>query len=182
MSFFDSIMNTVIGEVKENFLGNDSASNNLLMGVLSMLSNKNSESGLVNDLLSKFGVNDGILGGISNIFGGSQNSEHNSEESNSLGGLDGLKNLLEQNGLAEQVQSWIGTGENLPVSAEQIQQALDSNGTLSELASKANVTKETASELLSNIIPNVIDKITPNGSLPEGGLDFAALVKQFIKI
>ncbi len=184
MSLFDNIINTVIGEARQSFFNtNDKSSNSLVLGILSMLSNKNSESSLVVDLMTQFGLNGGVLERISNLFGGNKDSEnHHLEHLNEFGGLSGLKILLEQNGLAAEVNSWISTGQNLPVSPEQLEKVLDSNGALTELAQNAHVDKEEASKLLSNILPRLIDKITPNGIIPENGFDFTSLVKQFIKL
>jgi len=85
------------------------------------------------------------------------------------GGLDKVLGQLQAGGLGDQVQSWIGNGANLPVSAEQIEGILGS-GPLGELARKFGVDPADAAGQISAMLPQVIDKLTPNGKLPEGGL------------
>lgn len=82
------------------------------------------------------------------------------------GGLGGLVSRLQEGGLAEQVASWVGTGENLPVSAEQLHSALGGE-TINELAAKVGISAEDVSGGLANILPTVVDKLTPNGDVGE---------------
>ena len=86
----------------------------------------------------------------------------------SSGGLSALLEKFQQGGLGEVVQSWVGTGANLPVSAEQIQQVLGS-GVLTEMAGKFGVQPEQAADQLAQALPEVVDKLTPNGRLPAEG-------------
>jgi uncharacterized protein YidB (DUF937 family) len=83
-------------------------------------------------------------------------------------GIHGLVDAFNSKGLGNLMSSWISTGPNLPVSGQQIQQTLDS-GLLNQLASKAGIAPEAISFQLADLLPNVIDKLTPNGSLPQGG-------------
>lgn len=85
------------------------------------------------------------------------------------GGLGGLVGALEQSGLGGLASSWIGKGENLPISAEQIQNVL-SSGMLAELAAKLGVDPQAAAGTLAQVLPQVIDKLTPDGQVPAGGL------------
>ena len=85
---------------------------------------------------------------------------------NHPGGLNGLVQSFHQNGLGGLVNSWTGTGENQPVSAEQIQQVLGSEK-VQALAQKLGVSPEAAGSTLAQLLPSVIDKLTPNGSVPE---------------
>lgn len=89
------------------------------------------------------------------------------------GGLGALVEAFQRNGLSEVVSSWIGTGQNLPVSADQLQQVLGS-GTLGRLASEAGVSQDSIGSLLSGVLPHVVDKLTPDGKLPEGDLSAQA--------
>jgi len=70
---------------------------------------------------------------------------------------------------ADLISSWISTGENLPINADQIREVLG-NETISNLAAKAGISTDDLSAKLSEYLPGVIDKLTPDGSLPEGGL------------
>jgi len=78
--------------------------------------------------------------------------------------LAGLSGMLEQNGLAEQVKSWLGDGENQEVSAEQLEQALGSEK-VAEVASEMGVESGDALESLRSLIPNLLDKSSEGGSL-----------------
>nr|WP_319004149.1 YidB family protein [Ferribacterium limneticum] len=84
------------------------------------------------------------------------------------GGLGGLVQSFQQGGLGNIVNSWVSTGQNLPISAEQIQEILG-GGQLQNIASQLGVSTEQASGSLADLLPQVVDKLTPNGQLPEGG-------------
>lgn len=88
--------------------------------------------------------------------------------SNRQGGISGLVETFQQNGLGHIVSSWIGTGGNLPVSAEQIQQVLG-NEQIEAFAQKAGIAPEAASSQLAEVLPGVVDKLTPDGEVPQGG-------------
>jgi len=85
------------------------------------------------------------------------------------GGLQGLVQSFQDKGLGGVVSSWIGTGENLPISAEQLSSVLGQSQ-LQEMAQKAGLPVEGLTEKLSGLLPQVVDQLTPNGALPEGHL------------
>lgn len=89
-----------------------------------------------------------------------------------LGGLGGLVQQFEQAGLGQTIQSWIGNGQNLPISADQLKQVLG-HGKLAELAQSAGLSHDDAANHLSQVLPGLVDNLTPNGQLPSGGLDGA---------
>jgi uncharacterized protein YidB (DUF937 family) len=78
--------------------------------------------------------------------------------------LDGLVRKFESSGLGEKVKSWIGTGPNESITADQIKSALGSE--LDQLAAKVGIGKDDAADELAESLPNAIDKATPTGSLP----------------
>ena len=82
-----------------------------------------------------------------------------------LGGLGGLVNKLQQGGLGDVVNSWVGSGQNQPVSPSQLGSALGPSiiKTVSQLTglSEDDLTKQ-----LSQVLPGLVDKLTPNGKLP----------------
>jgi uncharacterized protein YidB (DUF937 family) len=82
-----------------------------------------------------------------------------------LGGLGGLLGKLEQGGLANIANSWIGTGENQPVSPGQLGPALGPD-ILKSLAQKTGLPEEELTKQLSQVLPGVVDKLTPAGRLP----------------
>lgn len=95
------------------------------------------------------------------------------------GGLGGLLQSFQQGGLGDVVNSWVSTGQNLPISAEQIQAVLG-GGKLQEIAAQLGVSTEQASGGLADLLPQVVDKLTPNGQVPEGG-DLLAQGMDFLK-
>jgi uncharacterized protein YidB (DUF937 family) len=85
------------------------------------------------------------------------------------GGLKATVDRLGASGLGEQVKSWVSTGANLPVSADQIKQALGPDE-LERLALKTKLSVEEVTSHLAAALPQVIDKLTPDGKLTAGGL------------
>ena len=83
------------------------------------------------------------------------------------GGLGGLLDKLKASGLGDAVSSWVGTGDNQPVPANQLESAVGAD-TISQIIAKLGVTKEQASSLLARYLPMVIDRLTPHGKLEEG--------------
>jgi uncharacterized protein YidB (DUF937 family) len=82
------------------------------------------------------------------------------------GGLQGLMGKLGSGGLQDQVRSWIGTGSNEQVSAEQVKQAVGSDK-LAEAAQQAGMSTDQAASHLAQAIPQLIDQATPEGSMPK---------------
>ena len=106
------------------------------------------------DVLSKLGGQAGLQGGLDNIqslFGGN--------------GLPGIVSQLTSAGLGQQVQSWIGNGENKPVSGQQIQQAMDP-GALAQMAQQTGMSPDQITSQVAQALPKLIDQITPNGKVP----------------
>jgi uncharacterized protein YidB (DUF937 family) len=81
------------------------------------------------------------------------------------GGVDGAVAEFEKSGLGEKAKSWVSTGQNLPISSEDIQKALGSEK-VKTLAAKLGISTDTVAELLAKHLPTVIDKATPEGKLP----------------
>ena len=84
-------------------------------------------------------------------------------------GLAGMVQAFQANGLGPLISSWIGTGHNLPISVEQVQHVLGSEQ-LQQLAAKAGLSPEAASSHLATLLPSLVDKLTPDGKIPEGGV------------
>lgn len=82
------------------------------------------------------------------------------------GGITGLIQQFHNNGLSGIVSSWIGTGQNQPVSADQIQNVLGSQF-VQNFAGKMGISPENASSSISQLLPSIMDKLTPNGQVPE---------------
>ena len=97
-------------------------------------------------------------------------------QNSSVGGLAGLVQTFQKNGLGEIVNSWVSTGKNLPVTPQQIQQGLGGD-LLKQLATKAGISTEAAGTQLAGLLPDLVDKLTPAGKIEAGGLD--QLLKMF---
>lgn len=83
------------------------------------------------------------------------------------GGLSGLVQSFERGGLGEVARSWVSTGQNLPISAEQIQSVFGSEQ-IQNVASQLGVAPDQASGQLAEFLPRIIDQLTPGGTVPEG--------------
>ncbi len=84
------------------------------------------------------------------------------------GGLAGLLQKFQEHGLGNVADSWVSTGKNLPISGDQVQEALGS-GALGDIASKLGLSTGDVSSQLADLLPGVVDKLTPNGQLPDMG-------------
>ena len=84
------------------------------------------------------------------------------------GGLEGIIRSFQQGGLGDIVNSWVANGRNLPVSGEQIESVLGGS-VLQDLAAQLGVSPQQASGSLADVLPQLIDQMTPNGELPQGG-------------
>jgi uncharacterized protein YidB (DUF937 family) len=84
------------------------------------------------------------------------------------GGLGGLIQSLQQGGLGEIVNSWVSTGQNMPVSGGQLGSALGGS-TLQGLAEKLGMSPDQVSGGLAAVLPQVIDHLTPHGEVPQNG-------------
>ena len=118
------------------------------------------------------GLLDQVVGGLAaNALGGKGNglAEMAMQLVNQYpGGLGGLVQAFQQGGLGEIVNSWVSTGQNLPVSGDQLSSALGSD-LIGKLAGQAGVAPQEASNGLANLLPGLVDQLTPGGKLPEGG-------------
>ena len=81
------------------------------------------------------------------------------------GGLNAIVAKLQQAGLGDQVKSWIGNGQNLPITAEQLQQVLGSD-TVRQLAARYNIPVDQISQILAQQLPKAVDQASPDGKLP----------------
>jgi len=111
--------------------------------------------GLLDDVMAKVGGSGGqsdALASVKNLV-------------NNAGGFQGLVDKLQQSGLGDQVQSWIGHGGNQPVSADQVTQALGQDQ-VQKLADQSGVTPEQFSQHVADVLPQAVDHATPGGQAP----------------
>ena len=83
---------------------------------------------------------------------------------NQPGGLQGLVQSFHHKGLGGIVSSWVSTGQNLPISADQIRQVLGSE-TVKQLAAAAGISPDLAGSSIAQVLPTIVDKLTPNGQV-----------------
>jgi len=113
----------------------------LLDSILGAMSGKTDSSGGASQLI-------GILGGLLA----------------QSGGLQGLANKFSQSGQGDTFSSWVGMGENQPISGGQVQKVLGSDD-VNALAAKLGVDPAQASHFLAEYLPKVVDKLTPEGKV-----------------
>ena len=126
----------------------------------------------------------GLLDSVMGLFGGKGGSSQVmgvlGDLVESAGGSQGIMNKLEAAGLGDKLHSWIGTGENKPISGAEIEQALGADE-VRKAAAKAGMSEEEAADGIAAALPDLVDKISPDGKLPDvGQLDEAlsGLVKK----
>jgi uncharacterized protein YidB (DUF937 family) len=96
------------------------------------------------------------------------------------GGLSGLTGKFQEAGLGDVMNSWIGPGQNMPISGAQVQQVLG-DGHLEQISEETGMSKEETANHLSELLPGLVDRLTPNGQAPQGGLgSVALLLEQFM--
>ena len=107
------------------------------------------------------GLFDGLLGGI---VGAGMVSVVNSVLEKH-GGVQGVVNEFEKNGLGPTVKSWVGTGPNQPISPDDVHKVLGPD-LLQQLAQKSGLSVQELTQKLSQVLPQAVDKLTPNGTIP----------------
>ncbi|MFI5804256.1 YidB family protein [Streptomyces sp. NPDC051561] len=109
-----------------------------------------------------------ILGSLLSALGGGGQAAGGGAAGGQGGGspLDGIMDMLKKSGLAEQAESWVGTGENKAVSGEQVAQALPDEA-LAQVAQETGVTPQEAADQVAQALPQAVDKLTPEGSMPQ---------------
>lgn len=113
-------------------------------------------SGLIGQLAGRFGGgNNKLLGAAAKLIGGSN-----------VGGLSGLAQLFAQRGQGDAVNSWISRDRNREITTPQLQEVLGQER-IREVATNAGVTETEAADGLAGILPQLVDKLTPDGKLPE---------------
>jgi uncharacterized protein YidB (DUF937 family) len=114
----------------------------------------------------------GLLDSLMGLFGGKGGSSQVmsvlGDLVESAGGPQGIMDKLEAAGLGDKLQSWIGTGENKPISGAEIEQALGKDE-VRRAAEKAGVSEAEAADGVAGALPGLVDKISPDGKLPDVG-------------
>jgi uncharacterized protein YidB (DUF937 family) len=145
MGLLDSVVGGMLGGG-----GSGGGNSQLLQIIMGMLSNQGG----------------GGLGGLggSGGLGGMVNS----------GGLAGLVQQFQRGGLGDVAASWVSTGPNQPVSGEQLQSVFG-NDMVAQIAQQLGMSHGDTLGQMSQLLPHVVDKLTPNGELPTGNPDMGQL-------
>ena len=108
------------------------------------------------------GMFDGLLGGI--VGAGMVSVMSDILEKH--GGMQGVVSEFEKNGLGATVKSWVGTGPNQPISPDEVHKALGPD-LLQQLSEKSGLSVQDLAQKLSQVLPQAVDKLTPDGSIPK---------------
>lgn len=117
----------------------------------------------------------GFLDKIMDAAGSIMGDDDDSDKKSMLGGITdlfqggGLKDVVENftnNGLGDTISSWIGGGDNMPISTDQIKEGFGIER-IQELARKVGISEDKASNLLKDFLPGIIDKVTPGGEIDD---------------
>ena len=108
------------------------------------------------------GMFDGLLGGI--VGAGMVSVVNDILEKH--GGVEGVVSEFEKNGLGATVKSWVGTGPNQAISPDEVHKVLGSD-LMQQLSAKAGLSVQDLAQKLSHVLPQAVDKLTPNGTVPK---------------
>jgi uncharacterized protein YidB (DUF937 family) len=147
-------MMTEFGENKMGFL------DDLMKQAGAANTNQKQGGGGLDSIIAMAARNPQIVAAILSLLSRRDRSVGGSE------GLGGLAQIFQQKGLGDLISSWITTGPNPPVSASQLTDALGEQ-TVKEFAAKAGVPESQAGDILAALLPSVIDRVTPEGNLPD---------------
>jgi uncharacterized protein YidB (DUF937 family) len=129
------------------------------------------------------GLLDGLLG---NLMGGMTGGDQPRQGGNQLiqmvlqmlqqnGGIEGLLARMQQTGYGQQAQSWIGTGQNMPISPDALSQIFG-QGQLGQIAQQLGLPQQEAAGGLAQMLPDVVDQMTPQGQIPDNSSDLVSQV------
>lgn len=142
MSILDSILGSVMG-------GNNASSSPM--------------GGILGSLLGGGGAGGGAGGMLGSLLGGGQQQQ----QGGMGGGLGGLLGKFQQAGLGGVANSWVGHGPNQQVSPDQLQQVFGQEQ-VNQWAQQSNMQPHDMLSQLSQYLPHAVDRMTPNGQVPDG--------------
>lgn len=146
----------------------------LLPVVLAMLANRGggaqqSGGGGLGDILGQVlggGAQPRGGGGLEDLLGGLLGGGGGGAGGGGMGGLGGLLEQMARSGYGDQARSWVGTGQNAPIPPDALEQIFGRGG-IAEIARQAGVSEADASRGLSELLPEVVDRVTPGGQVPD---------------
>jgi len=118
----------------------------------------------------------GGAGSLINIVAGMLANQGGGGTAGGLGGLAGLAEQFQRSGMGDVMSSWIGKGENLPIAPDQLGDVLGGD-LLGKLTQQTGMGQGDLLGQLSQLLPQMVDKATPEGAIPSGGLgDIGAIL------
>ena len=118
------------------------------------------------------------------VIGMLANNGQGGQAGAATGGLGGLLEQFQRSGLGEVAGSWVSTGQNLPISPDQLGQVLGGDQ-IAGMASQLGMNPGDLLGQLSQMLPQVIDQLTPNGQVPQqidaGGIDLGGLIGSLMR-
>jgi uncharacterized protein YidB (DUF937 family) len=129
------------------------------------------------------GLLDGLLGSVmGGMTGGSQPQQGGNQLVQLVlqmlqqnGGIEGLLARMQQAGYGQQAQSWIGTGQNMPITPDALSQIFG-QGQLGQIAQQLGLPQQDAAGGLAQMLPDVVDQMTPQGEIPDNSSDLVSQV------
>ena len=134
----------------------------LMPVVLAMLSNRGRQIGSPNQMDVGSGAGGGLADVLGQVLGGAAGGR------GAAGGLGGLLEQLQQAGFSEQADSWVSRGANKPIPPDAMTQIFGRDG-IEQISQQAGISEDEASRGLSELLPEVVDRVTPDGDVPDGG-------------
>lgn len=132
----------------------------LLDGILKQMTGGQGSEGGLGGLMAVAAKNPQIISAVAGLLSTRDSSIGGS------GGLGGLVGAFQKKGLGDMMSAWVSTGPNPPISAAQVTDVLG-NETVTQFAKKSGVPAAEAGSLLAGLLPSVIDKLTPDGKMPD---------------
>ena len=122
------------------------------------------------------GILDGVLGSVMGSVAGTTGQQNSGAMGAVMGliqqngGLGGVLEMFNTNGLAEQAKSWVSTGPNMDIDASHVQQVFGGDS-IGALASQLGLSQDQAGGASAQLLPQLIDQFTPSGHVPENHQD-----------
>jgi len=132
----------------------------LMPVVLGMLANRGRQGGAPSPAAYEQGTGGGLSDMLGQVLGGAAGG--------GAGGLGGLLEQLQRSGFGEQANSWVSRGANKPIPPDAMTQIFGRDG-LEQISRQAGISEEDASRGLSQLLPEVVDRVTPDGDVPDFG-------------
>ena len=159
MGLLDSVLGGMMGGGQQGQGGNA-----LMQMALQMLMNKTGGGGGGGGA-GGGGAGGGLGGMLGGMLGGGQSNQSNSSAPN-MGGLGGILDAFQKGGLGHIADSWVSQGDNMPVTGDQVSQVFGKDK-ISEMASQLGMSHAEVSGGLADILPQLVNHVTPDGQVPQ---------------